>query len=634
MKLLLFSVVLVLLITVVVVIEIDAAGSATSTLDWNAVPATPVAADAYNTETVGACMCDLTVGVCDANCCCDPDCNGNTAAFTGCAKESGGTRRKLWCIDENPATEIVGMRDSKEIIKKNRFGQDSLCIVGENVVESAGITKYFSLPDQTARSALVAPAAAWPATTTTAAGSNTFKVGDLLPIAHAVVSGASYLFDIPPANKYFRNFGASLPGSSSCDTDAKLRFLENSNTGSSCSLSGATLATQCAAGGALNVDQFRYIAFTRPDHDISSFSFLAPVNVRFINDDTGALMESTSTVPVFQEAVTPGSGSQPPITVVTTFDGTNCINGVAGTRLSILYSQTPEGLTLISEATLVVRVKPLRAPNANNLYPVSSASRFTTNAAVYALSNDAPIQSENSKAGSPGYIRGKRINAGYNVSNPADAAQTAVYSLPKGFEIPFAGDCASARFGAVPFMHDVSSASCSMTVTQAALQTLCTSGSLATLEGFLGPATCGGAACPANISKIVTRIGVDGEASGLNVNDWLTVQGFPIPDATGTWDNTRHQCNNILTGFHWTFGVARAGTVYNAQDIIVSAKVEPIEGTWVYNAASGGIVRFNFKVSFVRMPEGGEYYRKPIVPPSLFPAVDEDVFYPFRRPDA
>ena len=66
---------------------------------------------------------------------------------------------------------------------------------------------------------------------------------------------------------------------------------------------------------------------------------------------------------------------------------------------------------------------------------------------------------------------------------------------------------------------------------------------------------------------------------------------------------------------------------------LVSAKVEPIIGTWVYNAASSGLVRFNFKVSFVRLPEAGQYYRKEVVPPSLFPTVDEDVFYPFRRPD-
>ena len=72
--------------------------------------------------------------------------------------------------------------------------------------------------------------------------------------------------------------------------------------------------------------------------------------------------------------------------------------------------------------------------------------------------------------------------------------------------------------------------------------------------------------------------------------------------------------------------------------MIVAAKVEPILGSWRFApfpaASPTATVRFQFKASFVRLPEAGLFYRKPIVPPMLFPTVDKDVFYPFRRPDS
>ena len=45
-----------------------------STADWSAVLAAPVATVVAVT-TAGSCVCDLTEGACDGNCCCDTDCS-------------------------------------------------------------------------------------------------------------------------------------------------------------------------------------------------------------------------------------------------------------------------------------------------------------------------------------------------------------------------------------------------------------------------------------------------------------------------------------------------------------------------------------------------------------------------------
>lgn len=42
--------------------------------DWSDVAATLPEASVVKVTQLGACMCDLTLHACDANCCCDTDC--------------------------------------------------------------------------------------------------------------------------------------------------------------------------------------------------------------------------------------------------------------------------------------------------------------------------------------------------------------------------------------------------------------------------------------------------------------------------------------------------------------------------------------------------------------------------------
>ena len=53
-------------------------------IDWTDVPTEPT--KTVVKVTAENCLCDLTEGTCDANCCCDPDCDSNEKAqFTECA---------------------------------------------------------------------------------------------------------------------------------------------------------------------------------------------------------------------------------------------------------------------------------------------------------------------------------------------------------------------------------------------------------------------------------------------------------------------------------------------------------------------------------------------------------------------
>jgi hypothetical protein len=338
-----------------------------------------------------------------------------------------------------------------------------------------------------------------------------------------------------------------------------------------------------------------------------------------------------------------GAAAPPAPVVATSRVGPNCVNALVGARLTVEYDVATDDtkLTTITGASLVLLVNPNLAPSATLRYRRSFSVRYVQKGSVAAgLPNDVSSSLTAQRAGSPGYVAGRPLLAGYAAVR-ASAGQEAVQVAPGGFAIPIGGSCtaAAARFGAVPFMHDVSAASCYMDISLAALQnTYCVNGAGPTLlDSVLKPASCGGSACPIN-TTLVNRIGRDGDARYNVSQDWITVADADretvLSGDAPVYDTKSARCNGLVTGLHWTFGVARGGATYNPQDVIVAARVKPIVGSWAW-APNGGAttrVRYSFKVSFVRIPTGGSITMQQLKPPPFFPEVDDDVFYPFRRP--
>jgi len=60
------------------------------------------------------CSCDLTAGVCDMNCCCDPECSSDEASsFSSCLdSDDGGVSSPLvkMCVERPPSLEGVNLQ--------------------------------------------------------------------------------------------------------------------------------------------------------------------------------------------------------------------------------------------------------------------------------------------------------------------------------------------------------------------------------------------------------------------------------------------------------------------------------------------------------------------------------------------
>lgn len=654
-------------------VGVHSASDPVGSIAWNDVPAssvtTPATSD-YSSLDLGKCMCDYTPYVCDASCCCDPDCplaapgDGKPAFFPTCDRANGGDNQKLRCMPETVSgIEIVSARTA-ELRRQEWFGQSSVCVVDTNLAAREGIEPLYTLPTATdAAAALVTPPnSPWPRTASSASGAaaatgssttttaNSFAVGDLIPLAS--FDAFTYASSVNPAMQYVPDLGATVPNGGAvgvCDTanqnDHLAGFMQSTQSGDSsdtvaCDVQGASLATLCAAKGRLNVDQFRYLGIVGKDHDLSSRNLVVPIQLRIVDATTMTLLEQYSTATVVDRSFDAAAAAPAAPTVITSVVGVNCINAVVGTRLTIEYNQATDSskATSISGASLVVLVNPNLAPSAMLRYRRSFSVRYVQKGSVAAgLNNDRPSSLTRRRAGSPGYVAGRPIVAGYQASNGAD--KTAVFVAPAGFSLPIGGNClANTRFGTVPFDHNVSNANCYMTITETDLNNnYCVNGGVPTLlDVVLKPAACGGVACAANVT-IFDRIGRDGSARYNVSADWIAVADATrdaIKAAETLVANSKRtggMCSGIVTGLHWTFGIMRAGATYNPQDVIVAAKVKPIIGTWTPPR-----VRFSFKVSFVRLDDRTQpsAAAREVKAPPFFPAVDQDIFYPFKRPNA
>ncbi|KAL7540756.1 hypothetical protein ACHAXR_010358 [Thalassiosira sp. AJA248-18] len=57
------------------------------------------------------CQCDKTAGVCDVNCCCDPECNSDEIlAFSSCLDEGGPSPIVKMCVERPPSLEDVNLQ--------------------------------------------------------------------------------------------------------------------------------------------------------------------------------------------------------------------------------------------------------------------------------------------------------------------------------------------------------------------------------------------------------------------------------------------------------------------------------------------------------------------------------------------
>ena len=612
----------ILLLAIVVFLYAHAVPQSSIAVDWSQVPANPTRRDLN--ATIGRCICNQHAVGCDPNCCCDPSCTVamKTNSFTTCAKETSSWRTFVRCYERNDATRVEYTTQS-EFSDSRVPGEDGVCIQYDNFNNDIALT--FFVPLELTSSQIETPVTPdW----FEAPEHTNFKAGDRVPIVYAQFIGTE--LRTITRNTGFMNI--PVPGTNAeCTNDQQVEFMKPIDR-SQCTTSG-TIESLCQKGSS---EDYLYVGLTPPGHNLLDTSSLIPMYANFYNADTREYIGTINPSPRFasgrrQGAIEDSGSRRQSATSLDRSDSTSlvCRDFVVAAATTIEYDFENTDTGRIVNASVDLFVRDIRgSPNQH----FSVDREF-----VVFFKNSLAATRPSLRSGTPGYVGGQLVNAGTLVDN---GELSAIRQRLFGFAIPHGKRCSDRKTRQVKFLHDVADAGCGLQLTEAELRDICVSstGTIDALQALLQEdSIIQSPVVPTNVSGIVDRIGRTADADPNNIQDWVPVRGIPLSATNAApYNNIKRRCEGIIVGLHYVFSVGRAGIEYNAQDIIAGAKVEPIVGSWGFrndtNPQGTTTVHFRFKVSFARYNDVTRERR--VVPPPILPAVDDDVFYPFKYPEA
>ncbi|KAJ9463534.1 hypothetical protein DIPPA_26845 [Diplonema papillatum] len=571
-------------------------------------------------QEVGSCVCDLTSVVCDANCCCDPDCrsDGNAEivhlAFTMCRKEQFGSKRAVECEEPpvsalepfyiNPYGNVKAVFNSEEeyysreiTTRSTNSEKSTVCIVYDNVglddasyeSLSGGLTDPAALLEQInadenrgvwnfERS----PVLDW--VLPGAGGENQlpgtwYRVGDRV-VAVQFTEGRiePYLY---------------LPQDVSgvCNDQVPALFLESvlPDEPRLCTRTGV-LADVCSAASSRSnvlISKWRSIGIAPPlSRGRVAASYLTDAvrgTLVIVDDETGVqLGDATETVYDAGSSV--------------------CANAVVNVTLDIGYRflETNAADRYVTESFVIT----VRVRNVATL-PLTQQHSIIWR----------PFSQEGlprARSGNPGYRRGTPIPA------VDDAAQP---SAPYDFALPFGYRCQDAVNKPVRFLHNVVSTGCTIELDFDQFRQRCVQ------EDVVQQSLPADLATPAGV-------GIYGNSDSAIPSQWVAVANdTTIPDGVGLLPDDVTRTCTVLVGYDYTFVLRRIGRVYNPQDVIEGVLRTGVYATWMFTTHEpGGLQKFalRWRASFVRSSQVN-INDDAIEAPPLLPTVSDDIFYPFRR---
>ena len=328
------------------------------------------------------CTCDLISGVCEVDCCCDPDCSvADNATFLNCMEKAFDTTTQICIFDQ-----VVFVRNSR-LIAQTRTN-DLFCVV-ENTFNERN---FYSSPQCVSLNSCfnnLNTQYSYGFVTANPVFVDFYKSGD--PILVLYPSGAQGLFTIPSATV-----------SSVCDSDNPVSYLFSRSA--TCTRTFADLNSTCTAANTV-LDYQTY----------ESFIFFATFNgnesIVFNQTTTHATVNITSDCT--------------PATCAPQLSGSSCNNAVR----SVTYLIITDGVNGIVEVFASYLLHNITSAD----LPLSQ----TFSVIFQTLDATNPVQ----RSGNPGYIVGRPLvvrveDASGMVSNNSD-----IFLFNPG---PF-GDCNLAR---------------------------------------------------------------------------------------------------------------------------------------------------------------------------------------------
>lgn len=375
-----------------------------------------------NSPRLGFCVCDRTRGLCDPNCCCDPDCSQSSMDFfTSCLPQQYGYPPFRICSGES--FEVDG-----KTLKLKDDGQipgigGPMCMIKENVPNN--IFPYFTVPSKVEFSK---------AKHIFVEENHSLKVGSLIGLVKYVDRGNTKTFkyftplSIPTQNG---NGGCIFPG-------LPIPFM-NPIQKSSCTLNGEQICKE------IPIEQFLNLY-------VDGSTYFAPINI-YLYDSAGTLIESI---------IAPNSSR-----TVSTFNGSICENAVTVVRGTLQYNES-----LITGGRYDITIADI---SSTQYVPISVQVFFTASGQITPL---------NIISGTPGYGIGTRLRAGVKESaydRVGIAERESGLGIPGGGR-----NCHLNNFKTVRLGYDVINSGCFVYFSELELQNLCSVGTESYIRDILG----------------------------------------------------------------------------------------------------------------------------------------------------
>lgn len=634
-----------------------------------------------------SCVCDVTAGICDYGCCCDPDCSAdqisrfndlNSCTFEGSSSSDSitfcYTSSELYGV--NPKAPMGGTPSASEGLNR------ALCVEKKNY---AFPSQYFTNDELQSSSSVFG----------TSAGTKSFSYTDDNSISTVDVSIDRYydqndtiaaFFSSSKTSSGFVSNGAGffqLPQndfSGHCNDDNYIGFEVNVRSPKSCSRrmdASSTPSFQLQCEGEQSLQRYvtdLYVARTaeiQASSGVSSSADVAKVQLRSVFYFDSVLSTKTDVTGDFQANSCDTKLFDDVSSSIGFSDSCLFTSSASWTAIEALKNSTADPIMLCSNIVRDVVYYVNHSADARASIQSVWADVVVTDLAValssgeasltqsfgveFASANTAARSSSNGnlvtrvKSGNPGYQQGLPVLLGYR--NGSVIAETI-----EGFTVPYAskGSCprnddAVEQF-VTAFGYDTLSG-CTLTLKRDDLRDFCCTGAsgaclahsfvsqVAAPSVYVDPAT--GLAHFLNVSQISTSgvsvgyVGIYGDADPLDISQWFPY-ATSFPTDARTWNDETSTCSKVFAGLSIQFLVANSADRENPQKKIVAAKVEVVTSDWVFSVPpsnQNGTQTFQLSIvtSYVPLQEYELQDYIPPPPPALF-KLPYDVFYPFTDP--
>ena len=615
---------------------VNAPSTYSGDITWDDVAAEPT--KTVVKVTAENCLCDLTEGTCDANCCCDTDCDSNEKAqFSECAScVYDGTNAAMdgkvclpegrsppsleYCLPSSTVSRVNLLSSSSlgsvEIQKADQsFLSQQLCIKDDN---SASLGKYFLDPgfatEDTLKSAVTLKSEKFWNPVPAAASETQSKYRHNDTVGVVVSSGGSEA--LLPGNKFVLP-GATLSGV--CGWTNVIGYnmplpASSAAEDSTCLVPIDSISTMCTT--ILNAKYLVNNVRLAKTPGSSATATAAPTisSMKYRSRIDGVLTDTTGGTDATEA----------------TWNAVGSSNTCKFAVVEAHYVVTHDGSgTIESFAVDLVFADVLTSTGWDAIYTSNSLADTGTPSSVrvkhtvtWKLSAETVVP----RSGAPGYVVGAPLLAGYKETN---SGKDAVARLKEGLAIPGAGPdgrCSVNSKSTVRFGMSQSS-SCAIPLSQNNLAAFCQGTGdkavkdflyqLISVNGVLGEsATPANANAPASSVPLPAQL-MDGllygstdanydlsgktvmvaawaNANFENIADWTSCDtsdttdcatelttteqlSAPSGDLVMSWDDTTKTCKNVAVGVHIDVLTAKVGHLDHAQ-----SKVQRVQVGWNY----------------------------------------------------